>query len=368
MRRYTLYLMQHLFWPTVLITASLTGIIWLTQVLRFIDFMLNRGLTLMDFLYLTGLMLPSLLLILIPISLAIAVLYTYHKLSGDSELTVFNAVGISRLQLALPAIYAGTACALICFALALYLMPVSRQHFQDIRTFFRDKYASVLLEEEVFNSPIDGLTVFVRQRDSDNNLYGLLIHDNRDFTKPVTMMATRGKLEQTQSGPRFYLVDGLRQELKDGRINWLSFDNYLLDIAFYGENIAREREADERTIGQLFTTTGVKPEKIPVLRAEGHQRLTWPLLCISLPLLVLAVLFSGEFNRRGQWKRVVLAAVATAVFVVSYFAIRNMMVNHPWMTPLLYLMIAATIALSLKQLQTDRPLRWRRGRQEAIPA
>ena len=367
MRRYTLYLMQYLFWPTVLITASLTGIIWLTQVLRFIDFMLNRGLTLMDFLYLTGLMLPSLLLILIPIALAIAVLYTYHKLSGDSELTVFNAVGISRLQLALPAIYVGTACALICYALALYLMPISRQHFQDIRTFFRDKYASVLLEEEVFNSPIDGLTVFVRQRDSDNNLYGLLIHDNRNFANPVTMMAARGKLEQTPSGPRFYLVDGLRQELKDGRINWLSFDNYLLDIGFYGKNVAREREADERTIGQLFTSSGVKPEKIPVLRAEGHQRLTWPLLCISLPLLVLAVMFSGEFNRRGQWKRIVLAAVMSGVFVMLYFAIRSMMVNHPWLTPLLYLMIATTIAFSLKRLHKDRPFQWRRRQREAMP-
>jgi lipopolysaccharide export system permease protein len=367
MRRYTLYLMQHLFWPTVLITASLTGIIWLTQVLRFIDFMLNRGLTLMDFLYLTGLMLPSLLLILIPISLAIAVIYTYHKLSGDSELTVFNAVGISRLQLALPAIYVGAACALICYALALYLMPISRQHFQDIRTFFRDKYASVLLEEEVFNSPIDGLTVFVRQRDSDNNLYGLLIHDNRDFSKPVTMMAARGKLQQTPSGPRFYLVDGLRQELKDGRISWLSFDNYLLDIGFYGENIVREREADERTIGQLFTREGIAPEKIPILRAEGHQRLTWPLLCISLPLLVLATMFSGEFNRRGQWKRMALAAMFCGVLVMLFFAIRSMMVNHPWMTPVLYLLIIITIALSVKQLHRDRPLRWRR-RLESIPA
>ena len=62
MPRYILYLIQHLAWPTLVITASLTGIIWLTQALRFIDFMISRGLSAGDFMYLTGLMVPSLLL------------------------------------------------------------------------------------------------------------------------------------------------------------------------------------------------------------------------------------------------------------------------------------------------------------------
>ena len=73
--------------------ANLTAIVWLTQILRFLDFMLSRGLSLLDFLYLTGLMLPSLLLMLLPISLAIAVIYTYNKLTVESELIVLNAVG-----------------------------------------------------------------------------------------------------------------------------------------------------------------------------------------------------------------------------------------------------------------------------------
>ena len=131
MQRYLKYLVGHLTWPTILITASLTGIIWLTQMLRFVDFMLNRGLSLSDFLYLTGLMLPSLLLILIPVALCIAVIYTYNKLTGDSELIVFNAVGISKMQLALPALYVGAVCALTCFILSFYLMPVATQQFRD---------------------------------------------------------------------------------------------------------------------------------------------------------------------------------------------------------------------------------------------
>lgn len=354
MRQYERYVLMHLLLPTVLVTLSLTGIIWLTQIMRFIDFMLNRGLTIGDFLYLTGLMLPSLLLILIPISLGIAVMYTYNRLTADSELIVLNAVGVSKLQLARPALVVGAVCTLICYALALYLMPIANQKFRDIRTFFRDKYASVLLEEEVFNTPIDGITVFVRERDSQNNLYGILLHDNRDTTAPVTMMAERGRMQQTQTGPRFYLEQGIRQQRKDGAVSWLSFDNYALDIGFFAADIERKRDPDERGIGELLRGNPANEKEDRALRAEAHQRLTWPLMALVLPLLALAFLMAGEFNRRGQWKRMVQGAVAIIIVTMLFFALRNLIVKQPMLTPALYALIIAAAAVSVRLLMRGR--------------
>lgn len=357
MRRYVHYLFTQLALPTILITASLTGIVWLTQVLRFVDFMLNRGLAMSDFLYLTGLMLPSLLLILIPISLAIAVLYTYQKLTGESELIVLSAVGVSRLQLAQPALMVGAICALICYILSLYLMPLSNQKFRDIRTFFRDQYASILLEEEVFNTPMPGVTVFVRKRDRANNLFGILIHDNRAVGKEQTLMAEEGRLEQTESGPRFYLRKGMRQEKKAGKLSWLSFDEYALDIAFYGQKIIRKRDPDERQFGELFDYSDVPPEQIPALRAEAHQRILWPLFALALPAVMLSLLLASEFNRRGQWKRVVTAAIAAALLTLSFFALRNVVVHQPWLIPLMHGIVFGAIGGSLWLLHSGRNLR-----------
>ena len=354
MRRYERYLIMHLALPTVLVAAALTGIIWLTQMMRFIDFMLNRGLSLGDFLYLTGLMLPSLLLILIPISLAIAAIYTYHRLTADSELVVLNAVGISKLQLARPVLIVGAIATVICYALSLYLMPLANKKFRDIRTFFRDKYASVLLEEEVFNTPINGITVFVRERDSDNHLLGILLHDNRNVFTPITMMAERGRMEQTETGPRFYLENGVRQQFKDGRASWLRFDNYALDIAFFAQNVARRRDPDERTIDELLKGDPANEKENRALRAEAHQRLTWPLFALTLPMLALAFLFAGEFNRRGQWKRIAKAAGAIIVVVLVYFALRSLSIKHAWLTPALYLLLLSSFAASVHMLITGR--------------
>lgn len=344
----------------MLITASLTGIVWLTQVLRFLDFILNRGLSLGDFLYLTGLMLPSLLLVLMPITLTIAVIYTYNKLTTESELVVLNAVGVSKWQLTKPAILMSGICVLLCYVLSLYVMPVSNSRFRDIRTLFRDKYASILLEEEVFNSPMDGVTVFVRERDSQNNLAGIVLHDSRNPKAITTMIAERGRVEQTTSGPRFYLQQGMRQQEKDGRISWLAFDDYAIEIAFYGKTADRERSPEERTIGELYDRDGLSDKDLAAYRAEATQRIVWPLFAFSLPLFALATLFSSEFNRRGQGKRMIGAAVGVGVIVLVYFAFKNLMVKHPLLIVVPYIVAFGTAGFATHVLVSGRVLRLRK--------
>src|SRR5262249_54015627 len=161
-------------------------------------------------------------------------------------------------------------CTLICYALSLSLTPVANAKFRDIRTFFRDKYASVLLEEEVFNTPIDGITVFVREREGDN-LYGVLLHDNRNPNEVTTMMADEGRMEQTPTGPRFYLQHGVRQQLQDGQVSWLSFDDYAIDIAFYARNVQRRRDPNERSFSELWAGNPSNPQEHYALHAEAHQ-------------------------------------------------------------------------------------------------
>ena len=59
----------------MLVTAlSLTSIIWLTQALRFIEFIVNRGISFASFLELTLLLVPSLMLFVLPFGLLCAVL------------------------------------------------------------------------------------------------------------------------------------------------------------------------------------------------------------------------------------------------------------------------------------------------------
>jgi lipopolysaccharide export system permease protein len=330
MYRYSNYIARHLIHSTLLITLSLTSIVWLTQALRFIDFIVNQGVSVSIFLTLTVLLIPSLLLIIIPPAFFCAVLFTYHKLKGDSELVVLRAAGLSNWRLARPAILVAVGMTLITYAISLYLLPVSYRQFKEMQFFLRNNYASIFLEEGVFSNPVDGLTVFIRERDKNNVLHGILVHDNRKPEAAVTMMADEGELVQSAQGPRFLMRKGNHQELKKGKLSLLNFDQYTLDISLHTQSVG-ERAADpqELYVDDLFAADQAASEsENNKRRAEGHQRLIWPAYVMTLALIALAVLLSGQFSRRSGWQRLTTAIVAATVILFAAVAFRGLMANY----------------------------------------
>src|SRR5881394_2455769 len=95
-----------------LVLVSLTGVIWITQALRGIDLMTSQGQTILVFIGFTGLAIPSLVLIIAPIALVIAVAYTLNKLSTDSEIIVMNAAGLRPWGLFRPFLIVSTIVSL----------------------------------------------------------------------------------------------------------------------------------------------------------------------------------------------------------------------------------------------------------------
>ncbi|HEX3500359.1 MAG TPA: LptF/LptG family permease, partial [Stellaceae bacterium] len=76
----TRYILRQSLGTTLFVTAALSAAIWLTQSLRLVDLIVNRGLTAELFFYLSILVLPRFVDIVLPIGIFIAVLFTYNKL------------------------------------------------------------------------------------------------------------------------------------------------------------------------------------------------------------------------------------------------------------------------------------------------
>lgn len=329
MLRYSTYIARALTHSTLLTALSLTSIVWLTQALRLMDFIVNQGVPINIFLLLTLLVLPSLLMMVLPVALFCAVLFVYHKLRQDSELTVMEAAGLSLWKLTRPALHVACGVAIVGYVVSLYVMPLCYAKFREMQLFLRNNYVSILLQEGVFNSPVDGLTVFVRARADDGAFHGILVHDNRREDAAVTMMAESGKLSQGANGQRFLLTNGNRQEMRDGKLSLLNFDSYALDLSFYSEDMGtKSADPREMYISDLSATEGLTPEEIAKRRGELHQRLLWPAFAVTFTLVALAVLLSGEFNRRGNAKRIVLAVTLVAAIALTGVGLRSLMGNH----------------------------------------
>ena len=361
MLHYSRYIAKQLMHSTLLITVSLTSIVWLTQALRFIDFIVNQGVSIMVFLKLTLLLIPALLLVILPPAFFCAVMFTYNKLKTDSELIVMQAMGLSRWRLAVPVLR--VAAIITCFAyfIALYLQPVSYREFKELQSFLRNNYVSIMLQEGVFSNPVDGLTVFIRERNDDGRLKGILVHDSRTPGTNVTMLADEGTLVQTPQGPRFLLQHGNRQEAQAGKLSFLNFDSYTLDISLFTKTIAsRTRDSQELFLFELLKyDSKLTPQDNNKRRAEAHQRIIWPAYVVTLALVALAVLLSGQFNRRGQWKRMTWLSFLGTALLFSAVGLRGIVASKPSLAPLLYLWWLAPTLASIWVLKKEdfRPLK-----------
>jgi lipopolysaccharide export system permease protein len=356
------YIFRQLLVATVFVAVALTCVVWLTQSLRFIEMIVNRGLSAPLFVYFTLLLLPSFLGFILPIALFAATLFTYNKLLLDSELLVLRAGGLSQFALSRPAVILAVLVTGICYAITLYFMPASYREFKDLQFTLRNSLPAVVLQEGVFNNLGDGLTVYVRERAKDGELFGIIVHDERSMGRPVTMMAERGVILPGEQGPRVVMANGNRQEVgeKDGQLSLLYFDRYSFDIGGAGDgDQPRWREPRERFLPELFLSGPDAQEQwnYTKLRMEGHHRLASPLLPLSFTLVALALLLHGDFNRRGQTWRI-LAAVGIVLLVeAAVLGLRNLGERLLEIVPLLYAAPLAPAVIAIWILAPRRRLR-----------
>lgn len=342
MKRIDRYIIRQLFAATLFIAVTLTGVVWLTQSLRFVEMIINRGLSAPLFVYFTMLLLPTFLGVILPVALFIAVLFVYNRLTTDSELVVLRAGGCSHMFLARPALLVAGLITIVCYVLTLYGIPASYREFKDMQYTLRDSYPTVLLQEGVFSNVMKGVTVYVRSRSEDGELSGIIVHDARTPERPITMMAERGTIVSGTAGPRIVLVTGNRQEVdeQDGQLSLLYFDRYSFDLSTVDPGMEdRWREPRERFLHELFFSRDQEQRVgyFHKLRMEGHHRLSAPLLPLSFTLIALALLLGGDFNRRGQLWRVMSAVGLVIAVELSQLGVKNLGERWPDLFVFMYL-------------------------------
>src|SRR3954451_2471551 len=99
MRLIDRYIFRHLGVAFLTCLVVLTALIWLTQALRDFDLVTAQGQSVLIFLIISSLALPSLVVIIAPVALFIAVVWILNRLNSDSELVVMSAAGLSPPRL-----------------------------------------------------------------------------------------------------------------------------------------------------------------------------------------------------------------------------------------------------------------------------
>src|SRR3712207_3953438 len=142
MTRLDRYIFRQLALGLLAVTVGLALLVWLTQSLRFIELVLDRGLSFLVFIELTGLLLPGFFAIILPITTFLVALFVYVRLAADRELVVMRAAGLSQWRLARPAIALAVLSMGACYALNLFVVPETQAAFRAWQFEIRNQLAA----------------------------------------------------------------------------------------------------------------------------------------------------------------------------------------------------------------------------------
>jgi lipopolysaccharide export system permease protein len=334
------YIFRQLMLAMLAVTFGLTMLIWLVQSLRFVDLVVNHGLSLWVFLKLTGLLIPSFIAVILPITTFVVVQFIYQRLAGDRELTVMRAMGLSPAALSRPVMAAVALVMTAGYLLNLSIVPASLSAFGQFQWEIRNQIAAFLLQEGVFTPISDDVTVYVRSRDPDGTLRGVLIDDARNKSARATILAERGQLVEASDGLHVLLYDGSRQEVEPqtGRLNILTFHENLVDLSSptrsQGE---RMMSMSEVSLRQLLhpppTLTRIDQSRWVT---EGNKRLTTPIATLTYALLALLSVLTGSFRRHASIVRPLLSVGGVVALLALSLALESLAARDNASLPLMW--------------------------------
>jgi lipopolysaccharide export system permease protein len=300
------YIFRTILGSFALVLVSLTGVIWITQALRDIDLMTSQGQTILTFLGVTSLVIPSLLSIIAPIALMIAVSHTLNKLATDSEIIVINAAGMSPFRLFRPFLYATCVVAAMVTFLSAYMAPDGLRRIKQWNADITADVLTNILQPGRFAQLEQNLTIRIRERKPGGLLGGVFVDDRRDPKERVSIYADHGTVLKNDSGSFLILEDGNLERLEADKTDpaMVAFGRYAFDMSkFSNHDQTVALGIRERYFWELLSpdeNDAIYKQLPGQFRAELHDRFMSPIYPFAFAALTFAFLGTPRTTRQSR--------------------------------------------------------------------
>lgn len=328
--------------------VALTAIIWLTQALRELNLVTGKGQSLLVFFQVTFYGLPALVMVIAPIALFVAVLYTLNRLNGDSELIVMNAAGIPPRNLLKPLAILTVLVSLTVGFMTLYAMPESFRSLRTLITKIRADVVTRIIQEGKFITLDQGIVFHYRERLPGGAMGGVMIHDSRDPKTSATYLAARGVVTEVEGSTYLLLEQGSMQRQQQGARESaiIAFERYVFDLDQFeqGGGVIQYKPRERRT-WELLNLDRNDPFVRSIygrFRAELHDRLTNPLYPLATLAIAFAALGNARTTRQGRGTAIAGAVAALILMRIAGFAAAGLAVRSQAGVWLMYLVPITT--------------------------
>ena len=210
--------------PFVFSFVTLMFIFVLQFLMKAIDQLVGKGLDPLLIAELIALSLAWMVVLAVPMSVLVATLMAFGKLSAQNEITAMKAGGMS--------LYRMMGLVLVCSGILTYLLiefnnnvlPESNHRFKTLMIDIRRKKPTLSIVQGIFSQDLQGYSILARKTyEYSNDLEGVTIYDYTDPSTNVVVTAKRGRVSFTPDYRKLVM------DLENGEIHQLTavdFESY----------------------------------------------------------------------------------------------------------------------------------------------
>jgi lipopolysaccharide export system permease protein len=317
------YIFREMVPPFFLSMSVLILVLVLQRMFQLADLVVSKGATMLSIARVLIYIIPSFLVITIPMSLLVAALTAFSRMSTDSEITAMKASRISLYSMIRPVFFFAVLACAVTSLTSLILVPSANTALETYLFNLVKSRALVGIEPGVFSSTFDGMVIYVDKMDSLNNMDGVFISDERSVKEPYTIVAKRGKLIADPESLNVTLA------MQDGSIQTLPRDEKTYNLmGFTTAKLyldIKSALARQGSPGRSYEDMGTSEllQNIKQSRSEGkttfsqyselHKRLSIPFAC-----LIFGLIGAPLGIRRSRSGKSAGIAIALLVFLFYY--------------------------------------------------
>ena len=305
------YILKEMLAPFSINVIVFTFLFLMTELIKITNWIVNYNLSIFSVFTLIFFTMPWFLMFIIPMSVMLAVVLTFLRLSADNEIVALKSCGLSVYGLLPPVLIFSVCGVLVTLFMTLYGVPKSKAMLEDMVLEMAASNVDIGLKERTFNDAFKNVMLYVNRIDlNQKKLIDLFIEDKRQQNIISTVVAPEGRLFSEPGKYIFHLVlsNGTihQTNLKEHSANSIRFDTYKLSLDLKKEMEKaeqREKGREEMSIAELqqVVRESTKKDK-DYYKAQIviHRRFSIPVACLSLGLLAFPLGIQSKSGKRSS--------------------------------------------------------------------
>ncbi len=317
------YILKELFVPFSISLCILCFIVLTKEMLRLVELLVTNGVGLLAVFKIIVNLMPSFLVLTLPMACLISSITTFSRFSFDKELVAMRTAGLSLLRIAVPVFVFSFLVFLGTLFLSQWGQPWSSISLKKLAISLIQDQLHLALDRGVFNEPADNLMIFVPKPEFGEKARGIFILDQRDPAKKVIVTAQTFQMLKNPQRKQF----GIR--LHEGKIHHISKDgaqHHLVAFSTYdlkmapspALNVEKPERPDYRHIMAELEKSDWRDTRMLRRLMEYYKDLGFPVATLILGVLGMPV---GIVSKRtGRMRGFVLG-----IFIMVGYYLLNVL-------------------------------------------